>query len=192
LKTEAFKVSIMQYGDDAIKSFVLHHLENPGNNRNQKFQYLFDHILNRSPQPGEIESLIETFTNYIENKLLLCDEAQGLLQLRRAMSGCTWMLVSASDELQLRRIMQRRRLNMLFDGGIYGGAESKASVINNKNCDYPAILIGDSYSDYMSANDAGIDFIFVHGWTEDLSWRRWCKDEGVQVLKSVSDLMLYC
>ena len=53
----------------------------------------------------------------------------------------------------------------------------------------PAIFLGDSQYDYQCAKAAGLDFVFIHGWTEVADWQRFVADEGIVSVARVADAL---
>ncbi len=50
-------------------------------------------------------------------------------------------------------------------------------------------LFGDSKYDYQAAKTAGIDFIFLSGWTEVKDWQLFCQDNSIQHFDSLSSIL---
>jgi len=68
-------------------------------------------------------------------------------------------------------------------------SEILARKIANGNIQHPAIFPGDSQHDYQYAKAAGLDFVFIHGWTEVADWQRFVTDEGIVSLARVADAL---
>ena len=52
----------------------------------------------------------------------------------------------------------------------------------------PTLSLGDSLLDYNVAEAFGLDFIFVHEWTELADWRQFCQQNKIQTTPSISHL----
>jgi phosphoglycolate phosphatase-like HAD superfamily hydrolase len=194
IKTEAFGHVAMQFGADVARELVLFHVQNGGVSRYRKFEYLLDNILHRESNVTEIESLARQYSLHICNQLLCCPMASGLKELRKATPHSNWMVVSGGDQAELRYIFSERGLASLFDKGIYGSPATKDEILSRKmasgHLELPAILFGDSRYDHEAADSAGLDFIFIHGWTEFANWRDYCAINDISVAKYIGDLPL--
>jgi len=103
------------------------------------------------------------------------------------------MIVSGGDQEELRLLFKERNLYHMFDAGIYGSPDSKSTIISreisNNNLTKPAIFIGDSRLDYLSANKFNLAFCFLSNWTEVSEWREFCNENRVFHLPSISSLL---
>ena len=121
-----------------------------------------------------------------------CEIATGLEALRASTPNAQWSILSGGDQQELRKLFANRRIDHLFDGGIFGSPDNKDEVLarkkTNGNLQFPALYIGDSKYDYEAATRAGLDFIFLSNWTEVLDWQEFCTTNQVKVLGSISDL----
>src|SRR5690606_31603986 len=100
-----------------------------------------------------------------------------------------WLVVSGSDQIELREILSRRGVSELFDGGIFGSPTSKTEIIQREivsnNISFPALFIGDSKYDYECAAAVDMDFSFVYGWTEFSGWEEYFINKEVTLVESL-------
>jgi phosphoglycolate phosphatase-like HAD superfamily hydrolase len=71
-------------------------------------------------------------------------------------------VASGSEQTELRCIFKERNIKHHFKG-IFGSPTSKTELIRNileKEKTHNAVMIGDAESDFESARENGIDFIF--------------------------------
>lgn len=200
LKTEAFRIATLPWGKDAAEEMVEHHVNNGGISRYVKFKYFLECIVPKytalaqpkAHQPP-ITQLLDTYANVVRSGLMSCDISSGLAALR-AQSGARWLIVSGGDQEELREVFAARRLKDFFDGGIFGSPDSKPAIlareINKGSISYPAIFIGDSKFDYECAASHGLDFLFLHGWTEVEDWQDFVSENGISSLSAISDCLL--
>jgi len=47
----------------------------------------------------------------------------------------------------------------------------------NGNLQFPALFVGDSKYDFEAATRAGLDFVFLSGWTEVQDWKTYCAEK---------------
>lgn len=191
VKTNAFYKAALPYGEDAANTFVKYHTENGGVSRYRKFEYFLDAIVPNLEGPG-LDELLELYAAEVVDGLLTCDVAEGLDELRKQTPGSRWLIVSGGDQDELRQVFEKRGLASLFDGGIFGSPTPKKDILDrelaNGNIQQHALFIGDSKYDYESAKHAGLEFVFLSGWSEVESWQSWADSLGISVLKSIDDL----
>ena len=59
----------------------------------------------------------------------------------------------------------------------------------NGNIQLPALFVGDSKYDYQAATGAGLDFIFLSGWTEVADWQKFCEAHQITVKQDIKALL---
>lgn len=194
IKTEAFGHVAMQFGADAAEALVRFHVQNGGISRYRKFEHLLAHILQRAPDAAEIERLAHQYGRHVCDQLLLCPMTPGLKELREATPHTNWMVVSGGDQAELRYVFAERGLASMFDRGIHGSPDTKDEILSREiasgRLEQPALFLGDSRYDHEAALRAGLDFVFIHGWTEFSDWRDYCEIHGIPAVRRVADLPL--
>ena len=95
------------------------------------------------------------------------------------------MVVSGGAQTELREVFAARGLEY-FEAGIFGSPDVKEDILDREQASGtlagPALFIGDSIYDHRAATGAGLDFVFVHGWTEVPGWQQWSEQEKVHVI----------
>jgi phosphoglycolate phosphatase-like HAD superfamily hydrolase len=90
-------------------------------------------------------------------------------------------------------VFPRRHLANLFEAGIFGGPDQKEQVLAreklNGNIVMPALFVGDSKYDHQAASGAGLDFVFLSGWTEVKDWQEYCNLHQILVRNNISQLL---
>ena len=174
VKTEAFWIVASQFGQSAADELVAHHLRNGGVSRYRKFEYLLTHVLHQNASSEMIDQLSREYSDFVEQDLLNCELASGLELLREKTKGSTWLVASGGDQAQLRRVFAKRSLEHLFEGGIFGSPTPKNEILLRElqkgAIQKPALYIGDSRFDHIAALQAGLDFVFLYGWSEFADW----------------------
>lgn len=174
VKTNAFYNSTVSYGDGYARALVEYHKKNGGVSRYEKYKYFLTDILGGELCHEELNSLINDFASQVRQGLMTCGVAPGLEDLRKQNHGAKWFVVSGGDEAELREVFAARCLDHLFDGGIFGSPDSKDLILarefDNANMTKPGIFLGDSKYDFESSRRAGLDFIFISGWSEFVGW----------------------
>jgi phosphoglycolate phosphatase-like HAD superfamily hydrolase len=193
IKTDAFRQVALRYGADAADALVRFHVENGGVSRYRKFEHLLTAILGHPTNEAEVKVLTDAYGECVYRELLQCDMTAKLHELREAMSGQAWMVVSGGDEQELRRVFAARGLDKLFDRGIYGSPATKEEIfkreIRSGNLQLPALFVGDNRYDHEAAHRAGLHFAFVCGWTEFQGWKDYCAAHRIPVIDNIGNLL---
>ncbi len=178
--------------DAQAQALVNHHVQKGSFPRNGKIEYYLREILKQEVTDEVMQQYMHTFDEILDIALMECEVSPGLLPLRQATQQAKWMLLSGGDQRELRTIFARRNLAPLFDAGIFGGPDTKDIVLArekaNGNLQLPALFIGDSKYDYEAATRAGLDFVFLSGWTEVADWQQYCAERDIKVLDSLQQL----
>jgi HAD superfamily hydrolase (TIGR01549 family) len=196
IKTEAFYQSTLAFGESAAQAMVDYHVANGGVSRYVKFAHFLEHIAPTAPPATKIKSLEQLLVDYsvaVKQGLLECEIADRLDEFRQQTQDARWIIVSGGDQGELREVFAARGIADWFDGGIFGSPDSKPEIlvreIASGNIQRPAIFFGDSQYDYQSAKDAGLDFLFIHGWTDVADWQRFVSDEAILSVTHISDAL---
>lgn len=192
VKLDAMRAAAEPYGETVAKALVAHHIEHGGVSRFRKFEFLFERILGRPPENGEMDSVKERFANASRQGLLGCAEAPGLRKLLAAIrSDIPRFIVSGGFQDELRDIFTERDLLRHFTA-VYGSPDSKDSILarerKNGQIADPAIFVGDSRYDYEAATKAGMGFLFLHGLTEFSDWANYFSERPVTIFRDLSEL----
>src|SRR5690554_3896450 len=200
VKTEAFYLATLPYGEAAAQAMVNYHVANGGVSRYKKFAYFLEqiapnHTAQRNPaeQAPGLEALLQAYAGYVREGLLSCEIAPGLEKLREKTSHARWLIVSGGDQAELRDVFAQRGIAEWFDGGIFGSPDTKDEILARElasgNIQQPALFLGDSKYDYQAASAAGLDFVFLSGWSEVVGWHDWVEGESLKSFHSVSKLL---
>lgn len=193
IKTEAFYVAALPYGEDAAKALVDYHRQNGGISRFRKFNYFLEEIVSSGSEGPDLDGLLDVYKTEIENGLLSCQLAPKLKDLRDSTPDACWIIVSGGAEEELRELFCTRGIADYFDGGIYGSPKSKDEILRQLSDDNkliaPSIFLGDTKYDHLASLKIGIEFIFINGWTEFSGWRKYCNQNGIESIKALDALL---
>lgn len=196
VKTDAFYQAALPYGEAAAQAMVDYHVANGGVSRYLKFAHFLEHIVPEYAAGGSgpnLDELLEHYANAVLEGLLSCEVAPGLEQLRQRTPDTRWLIVSGGDQAELRHVFAKRGLAELFDGGIYGSPDTKDEILarelQNNTIQMPALFLGDSKYDYQAASTAGLDFVFLSGWTEVVDYLCWCKEHSITIYNNLNKLI---
>jgi len=195
VKTEAFRAAALPWGEKAAEALVAHHIAHGGISRYDKFAHFLEQIvpLHAPGRDGPgLEALLNAYATAVRSGLMTCDVTAGLAELRAATPDARWMIVSGGDQAELREIFAARGLAEHFDAGIFGSPDNKDTILAREiaagNLLTPALFLGDSKYDHQAATSAGLDFVFVSGWSEVESWESFVTSSRIKSVASLSDL----
>ena len=202
VKTEAFYQATLPYGEAAAQAMVDYHVANGGVSRYKKFAYFLEQIApnivsNHAVQQGPgLEALLQAYAGCVREGLLSCQMATGLEALRQQTSDARWLIVSGGDQAELRDVFAQRSIADWFDGGIFGSPDTKDEILAREltygNIQQPALFLGDSKYDYQAASAAGLDFVFLSGWSEVTDWVAWVSANGLAHVNCIQSLLDNC
>lgn len=185
VKTEAFYQATSPYGEAAAQAMVDYHVANGGVSRYKKFAYFLEQIApDHAEQQGpDLAVLLQAYAGHVREGLLSCEVAPRLEALREQTPDARWLIVSGGDQAELCDVFAQRGIAKWFDGGIFGSPDTKDEILarelNSGNIQQPALFLGDSKYDYQAASAAGLDFVFLSGWSEVADWQCWTSAEGI-------------
>ena len=198
VKTNAFYNAALPYGKAFAEKLVEYHVNHGGISRYAKFECFLKNIipsdiLEKDTFDSQLKVLLTSYAQLVHQGLLECEIAPGLEELRDLTLDTKWLIVSGGDQAELNEIFSKRKLSHFFDGGIYGSPDTKDEIlsreIKNRNIIEPALFIGDSKYDYQAATKAGLDFIFLSGWSEVKSWEAWAEINSISSYTSLQYLI---
>ena len=193
VKTQAFYEATKHFGHESAQALVDYHVANGGISRYLKFDYFLEDIIQTRVDDSVLQDLLQRFANAVKDGLMTCDVAPGLTELRNQTQSSNWMIVSGGDQQELREVFHARGLLHLFNGGIFGSPDDKEKILARekltKNIDGNALFLGDSKYDYLAANKAGLDFVFLSDWTEVKDWQNWVSENSLRNYPNVESLV---
>jgi len=193
VKTEAYFRTAKSLGatDAQAQALVDYHVRLGGISRYHKFDWYLRDVLHQPATQEAVQMLLDEFARELEVVLMECAVADGLPELR-ASSTANWMILSGGDQQEIRTLFAKRDLAKYFDGGLFGSPDNKDTVLarekENGNLQFPALFIGDSKYDFEAATRAGLDFVFLSGWTEVKDWQSFCAEHQILVLEAIKDM----
>lgn len=190
IKTNAFKQALKDEPRDKISELVKYHKENGGVSRYKKFEYFYKKISPSENYDKRLEIALDTFATLVRKELLEADFIPGILSFINSLneSNLSCFVNSGSDEKELNQIFSIKGISDRFKG-IFGSPATKfenTRKILDLMGDKKYLFFGDSKSDYLSAKEFDIDFIFVDGFSE---WKNYKGKKG-EFLTQISDFSL--
>lgn len=195
LKIDAYFATAINFGanEQQAQALVDYHIKLGGISRFVKFQYFLSDILQQPVRQQDVDTLLADFGREVRRRLASCEIAPGLADLRAASADANWMVISGGDQLELRAIFEERDIAHWFDAGIFGSPDNKDEILARElqagNIRQPALFLGDSRYDHQASTGAGLDFIFLHAWTDVPQWREYCDQHHITVRADIADVV---
>jgi HAD superfamily hydrolase (TIGR01549 family) len=166
VRDKGFAMVLDKFPASQVDKLLEYHRKNGGLSRYHKLRYFFEEILDESVTDEKIQILASDFSVImksllVDKKLLIAEtvelagEISGKGELRQ-------LIVSGSDQSELRYLNQKLSIDQFFDG-IYGSPTPKKELVSmllklEQIDKESACLIGDSLNDQEAAEVNGIDF----------------------------------
>ncbi|MEM6960178.1 MAG: HAD hydrolase-like protein [Myxococcota bacterium] len=192
VKTAAFYEAALPFGSEVATRLVEYHKSLGGISRYEKFRYLLDHLVDDATRGPSYGQLLQRYARSVEVGLREARVAEALRELKAHTSESSWIVVSGSDQNELRRVLETKNIAHMFVG-IFGSPDSKTDILAREfqagTACKNALFLGDSRHDHEVARAYGLDFVFVSGWTEFEGWRAYCAAQDIQTIDRVADLV---
>lgn len=192
IKTNGFYEATRNFGEKEAKELLEFHTKNGGISRNIKFEYFFKQILKRDNYLSDLQETLNKYSSIIKNELKECQYSTNLISLRKKYSKQKWLVLSGSNQEELVRILEFKKIIKFFDEGVYGSPRDKVSHLEelkqNDKLLEPIVFIGDSKYDHICAKKFKLDFIFVYNWSEFSDWKAYCNSNKITYIKNLNQL----
>ena len=196
IKTNAFAETVKEYGEDAVFEMCKYHTERGGISRYKKFEYFQKNICSKLKldiKEIKVESLVKKYAEIVYEKLSNCKIEDEIIKYR-SISNADWYIVSGSDQEELNRVLKKRNIDKVFNGGIFGSPRTKEVIFRNlidtkKIKRENSIYIGDSKYDHVSARKVGIDFIFIKKWSEFNNISKYAYSNDIKIYQEFKDII---
>jgi len=193
VKSNAFYNAALPYGEDAANTLLEYHKNTGGVSRYKKFRYFLDTIVENELDDFGYDALLDAYAKNVMDGMLTCNVAENIDRLREETKDTTWLIVSGGDQEELRGIFKQRKLDKLFDGGIFGSPDTKEVILEreiiNSNIKLSALFLGDSKYDRKASLASGLDFIFISDWSEVNDWEIWVNKNNLKATQRIENLI---
>lgn len=129
--------------------------------------------------------------NELNNKTLyVAEPTRGVVSFLKAIFGTDRRVFALSGGVQAEVKYHLCAYGLdLFFNDIYGGPVTKDKHISVMPLEFPAVFIGDSKVDILTAKNAGLDFLFMYGYTQFHEWQFYCRLNEVETIMDLSYLL---
>lgn len=155
-----------RWGEDIADQVVAYHQQAGSISREARWQHIFEHIVGYTPSGDEFEHVLDSCTRHITD---LCAKAAPVPGAREFVESCEErMVVSGITQPELGQVLEHHGLAHLFSG-VFGGHKGPLlkRLVQSGTVHLPAVYYGDTRDDWLSATEAGLDFVLV---TADTEW----------------------
>jgi len=166
IKTKAFGKLFEKYGPEIQGKVVVHHLNNGGMARREKFIYYYLNFLHQDLDENKLQKLCSDFSSLVVDAVVAAPEIPGVLDfIRKWQKTVSCFVISATPDTELKEIIQRKKIAKYFFQTL-GSSQSKTdhlklliknNRINPENC----IFFGDSSNDYLAACNCNVPLIGI-------------------------------
>ena len=189
IKTDAFYKLAIKYGEREANELVSYHLKNGGISRYNKIKYFNKFILNNTDNSIN-ESLVKEYSNILKKNLLKADIEKSIYKIKKYFPFSKVAVISGSDQEELRWLFKEKKIEHLFNYGIYGSPRNKIEILKTIFSEFSgkeqSIFIGDSKYDFEVSKKYNMDFAFIYEWTDLEDWRLFVNINDLNAYKNVS------
>ena len=171
IKTNAFIRSLEGEPNDLIDQFITYHKNNGGISRYVKFEYYYRYIKHDRNYKIMAEKAVYHYSKIVVNKLITAKYVPGVIDIIDYFNSnnIPCFVISGGDQNELNEVFLRRKINNNFVE-ILGSPDTKiqhaSTMIKQSKINLPGVLFGDASLDMEIANFLGLDFVFIHGYSE--------------------------
>ena len=190
IKTKSFYEIGLKFGEINAKKLINFHTSNGGISRYVKLKYFTEEILGVCDE--EIyNQLVIDYRNLVRKYLLKCSIDDGILKIHNYLPKIKKAIISGSDQSELNWLFKKRKINKIFDLGIFGSPKNKEEIFEEIYADFTGkekcLFFGDSKYDYEVSKEFEMDFIFVNNWTEFKDWKIFVKNNKIKTINNLSE-----
>ena len=198
IKANCFYLSVKDFGEEIAFEFKNYHASAGGISRIKKYDYLINEIFPKfkikvKNKDDLKNKFISKYEKLLKNYIFNSDLSPYLINFKKKYNSNNWIMISGSEQNELRKILIQKGINNLFNLGIFGSPLTKNYLLKKKIKDneikFPAIFFGDSKVDYFAAKNANVDFIFLYEWTDLENWNEFCNINKINFAKNLGDLL---
>jgi phosphoglycolate phosphatase-like HAD superfamily hydrolase len=194
IKTEGFYKIALEFGETNAQKLVDYHIKHGGISRYKKIKFFQEVILKNNDQ-NLYKRLVEDYGNIVKNYLLETEISDGIFKIRDIFPDAKLVVISGSDQKELRWLFNKLKINHIFDLGIYGSPRSKNEILDDlfteiSNFD-SGIFFGDSKYDYEVSKLYKLDFAFISDWTELSNWNTFIKENNIDSYANILEFLKF-
>ena len=191
IKTDAFYKLAFNFGELQAQKLVNYHLENGGISRYEKIKFFQKNIL-KNTNIKLYQKLVDNYGKILKEKLIKAEISKGVFKIKQFFPNSKITVVSGSDQNELRWLFKEKKIDHIFNNGIFGSPKNKIEILEEIFSGFKgeekSIFIGDSKYDFEVSKFFKIDFAFISEWS-DLS--DWTKFASINKIKTFKDILSF-
>jgi phosphoglycolate phosphatase-like HAD superfamily hydrolase len=171
IKTNAFRESLKGDPIVLIDQFIEYHKSNGGISRYVKFEYYYQYIKCEKNYKTLSKKAISRYSEIVVEGLIAADYIPGVINAINYFNdkNIPCFVISGGDQIELNEVFSKRGIDNSFVeilGSPITKKEHAVEMVKIDQIKLPGIFFGDAYLDMEVANFIGLDFIFIHGYSE--------------------------
>ena len=188
IKTDAFYKLALNFGELQAQKLVNHHLENGGISRYEKIKFFQKNIL-KNTNIRLYQELVVNYGKILKEKLIKAEISKGVFKIKQFFPNSKITVVSGSDQNELRWLFKEKRIDHLFNNGIFGSPKNKIEILEEIFSGFKgeekSIFIGDSKYDFEVSKFFKIDFAFISEWSDLSDWTKFARINKIKTFKDI-------
>ena len=164
IRFNGFRKLFKDYPQGEVEKLVGYAKANGGVSRYKKIEYFFDTIRQESITDELVNRWAAQFSELVEQDVVEAKSVAGSLEfLEENSSLFDFAIVSGSDQVELRRICKKRKIDHFFKAILGSPVEKKdniAVLLSELNWSHDrSVYVGDSKNDLEAAKSNNLDFV---------------------------------
>ena len=151
IKTDAFYKLALSFGELYAQKLLIHHLENGGISRYEKIKFFQKNIL-KNTNIKLYQELVDNYGKILKEKLIKAEISKGVFKIKNFFPNSKITVVSGSDQNELRWLFKEKKIDHIFNNGIFGSPKNKIEILEEIFSGFKgeekSIFIGDSKYDF--------------------------------------------
>ena len=188
IKTDAFYKLALNFGELQAQKLVNHHLENGGISRYEKIKFFQKNIL-KNTNIKLYQELVDNYGKILKEKLIKAEISKGVFKIKQFFPNSKITVVSGSDQNELRWLFKEKRIDHLFNNGIFGSPKNKIEILEEIFSGFKgeekSIFIGDSKYDFEVSKFFKIDFVFISEWSDLSDWTKFARINKIKTFRDI-------
>ncbi len=164
IRFNGFRKLFKDYPQGEVEKLVGYAMANGGVSRYKKIEYFFDTIRQEPITDESVNRWAAQFSELVEQDIVEAKSVTGSLEFLEENSNLfDFAIVSGSDQVELRRICKKRKIDHFFKAILGSPVEKKdniAVLLAELNWSHDrSVYVGDSNNDLEAAKSNNLDFV---------------------------------
>jgi phosphoglycolate phosphatase-like HAD superfamily hydrolase len=164
IRFNGFRRLFKDYPQEQVDILVDYAKANGGVSRYKKIEYFFNVIRQESTSEKSVNRWAAQFSELVEQDVVKAESVAGSVEFLEEYSNLfDFAIVSGSDQVELKRVCEKRGINHFFKTILGSPVEKKdniAALLSELNWSHDrSVYVGDSNNDLDSAKANNIDFV---------------------------------